>query len=246
MLNVKSLYTGSRLCDEDRKVFESINDERFQYLEKVSQIMKKMGTKDNRKRELELTHETADAMSVTISGTISLIKKLLESGFKFVLTGKLQSDRLEGEFGCYRQYCGGNFNISTYQVFGALKIQRLKLFNKLQISEQMSESGISECCGNVIENDEDLNLLDNCFELASTLSEVEKSTLYFIAAYVGHKEKNEILISEDTTTENDNSEFLEMVSRGKLSHPSPMILTYRNICTLFLKINKINAVQTYL
>ena len=54
---------------------------------------------------------------------------------KYVLTGHLQSDRIEAEFGIYRQQSGGNYNISVQQVANSLGLQRLKLFNKLDLEQ---------------------------------------------------------------------------------------------------------------
>ena len=36
-----------------------------------------------------------------------MIKMILGKSFKYVMTGEYQSDRLEGEFGIYRQLNGG-------------------------------------------------------------------------------------------------------------------------------------------
>ena len=46
-----------------------------------------------------LTFDTCSTLNVTLTGFASLIKLLLSHGFCYILQGKLQSDRLEGEFG---------------------------------------------------------------------------------------------------------------------------------------------------
>ena len=53
-------------------------------------------------RKLGLTTDTSDALHVTLDGIISLIPILLTK-MKYVLTAEFQSDRIEAEFGIYRQ-----------------------------------------------------------------------------------------------------------------------------------------------
>ena len=56
-----------------------------------------------------------------------------------MIAGKLQSDRLEAEFGIYRQSIGGNYLISVEQVLSSLSLQRLKMFHKLDIATTNSD-----------------------------------------------------------------------------------------------------------
>ena len=76
----------------------------------------------------------------------------------YVLTVELQSDRLEGEFGIYRQSSWGNYHISALQVFDRLSFQWLKLFHKLDIQKQ-SVHVTGQCCS-VALTDEELDLID--------------------------------------------------------------------------------------
>ena len=57
-------------------------------------------------RMLWFTSETSNALHQTLTGIVGLVKCLLDAGCKYVLSGKIQSDRLEGEFGIYRQSSG--------------------------------------------------------------------------------------------------------------------------------------------
>ena len=86
-------------------------------------------------RVMGLTSDTSNALHMTLNGLTTLIQKLL-SKMSYVLTTELQSDRLEGEFGIYRQLSGGNFHISALQVFNGLSFQRIELFHKLEVEKQ--------------------------------------------------------------------------------------------------------------
>ena len=81
-------------------------------------------------------------------------------------------------------------------------------------------SNESVCCaGNLQDKDDDLELLDNCFSEASNLLESERSTVYYICGYVSFKEN--LPVSDGVVTLSYESEFTELVSRGKLKHPPP-------------------------
>ena len=93
-------------------------------------------------------------------------------------------------------------------------MQRLKLYHKLELVQLCAES-LSSCCSNHV-NDEDLDLVDLCFTESSNLSEVERSALYYKCGYVAFKEMLGTCIA---TSSSVRTEFLELVSRGKLTHP---------------------------
>ena len=65
------------------------------------------------------------------------------------------------------------------------ELQRLKLFAKLQIDEEIWHTS-NECCTLPL-SDNELDAIDDCFE-NHCISETERSTLYYIADYVSRKE----------------------------------------------------------
>ena len=59
-----------------------------------------------------------------------LCSHLLENNFKYVLTGKFQSDSLEGRFSWYRQLLGGNYYLSVKQILDNKR--KIKVVSLLQ------------------------------------------------------------------------------------------------------------------
>ena len=103
------------------------------------------------------------------------------------MPGSIQSDRIEGEFGILRGSCGGNFYMSAEQVASVLQLQWLKLFSKLGIQFENTNGNI--CCNySLAESEEDLELVENYFEAASSLTVTEKTNLFYISGYVARKE----------------------------------------------------------
>ena len=86
-------------------------------------------------RVMCLTVDTSEALFITLNGISALIKLLLSKGFSYVLPGSYQSDRLEGEFGIFRQSAGGCYYKSFQQIVNNLALQRLKLFDPLEIDK---------------------------------------------------------------------------------------------------------------
>ena len=160
-----------------------------------------------------MTGDTSNAWHVTLNGLIDLVKSLLGLGVKYICLGKMQSDRLEGEFGAIRQMSGGCYSISVDQVISSLSLRILKLYSKLRLENIVDTNKNERCKGNLDDRDEDLELLDSCFNYASDLSEDEKASLYYISGYVAFKES--LTVPDDVViSDHDTGEFTEMISRG--------------------------------
>ena len=65
-----------------------------------------------------LTHDTQKSFKVqTMRGLHEVCKNLLNNaGFQYVLLREIQSDRIEGEFGVYRQSTGANLFMTSGDV----------------------------------------------------------------------------------------------------------------------------------
>lgn len=217
IINVKSPEKGIRLNDPDRLPITDPNDSRLDFLLKMATSLKKMDNAKKGHRIRSLTADTANAWHVTLTGMVEVTRKLLILGASYILLGKLQSDRLEGEFGIYRETSGGNYLISVEQVLNSLSLQRLKLYHKLHAESGVTSNENACCNGKLEDKDLDIEILERCFDDASHLSESERSTLYFISGYVAFKEN--IGFGETTSNDIPESEFTNLVSRNKLSHP---------------------------
>ena len=111
----------------------------------------------------------------------------------------------------------GNYHISMQQVLSSLSFQRLKLFHKLQCESSSKHEG-ENCCLEEL-SEEDWDNVATCFQRTSSLSDNEKSTFYYISGYVAKKDN--IIVEDDlfSDSETPESEFLHLVSRGKLTQP---------------------------
>ena len=160
MLNVRTTQVGIMKNDLNRESFSCVHDTRLTFIQDIEQDMatmfKQMETSSasTHTRVMGLTCDTGNALHVTLNGLAALIPELLTK-MRYVLTAELQSDRLEGEFGIYRQSSGGNYHISALQVFNGLSFQRLKLFYKLDVQKQ-SVHVTDQCC-TVALTDEELD-----------------------------------------------------------------------------------------
>lgn len=117
-----------------------------------------------------LTGEKANALHRNLVGVSVLIFLLLKKGYVYVLLGKFSSNRIEAEFGLCRPSRRGTYLIGAKQVINSVKLQRLKLYSKLDV-DSFECCIIDDCCTiDLKESEVDLDLIDNCFADASNLS----------------------------------------------------------------------------
>ena len=104
---------------------------------------------------------------------------------KYVLTAEFQSDRIEAEFGINGQLSGGNFHISVMQVYNGLNLQKWKLFHKLDVARDPTTCvhAADVCCIAPLTESE-VELLNICFEDSVDITEIERSSLYYICGYI--------------------------------------------------------------
>ena len=218
-LNVKTTDAGRNLNDSNREPCRSLEYERLMFIDDMGEQFKKMDASLSKYkgRVICLTVYTSNALHLTLKGIVALIKLLLTKGFTYVFPGIFQSDRLEGEFGIYRQSAGGNYYISVQQVINGLSLQKLKLFDKLEV-ESKNDHINDECCTSRL-NEHEVEMLDACFDNSSKLCEAEKSNVYYVSGYVAAKERLSIKTDEVEEKDRKYSEFTSLVSRGKLSYP---------------------------
>ena len=128
----------------------------------------------------------------------------------------------------FRDSSGSNYCICVQQLYHGLKLQRLKLYKKLEISDKYHKVGDADCCVSVHDSGTDF---ESGFEESSSISELEKSALYYISGYVAFKENISVRASE---LETDESEFFEEVSRGRLGHPPATLYDLSLYKTIFI------------
>ena len=102
ILNVKSPREAKKLNDPNRAKIDDVEDPRLNYLHRMATSLKLMDNSTRGNRRQGLTSETSNALHQTLIGLIDLVKTLLNLDHDYVLLGKIQSDRLEKEFGISR------------------------------------------------------------------------------------------------------------------------------------------------
>ena len=190
-----------------------------------------------RKRNPSLSAETLSSLLQTIDGLIDLSNHLLDNRFvKFVLLGAFQSDSLEGEFGAIRGMFGGLYHVALEQVLIASKLRQIKLLYDLGLEAQSVEGGLhNETCCTQDLTEADWNQIDNSFNLAQTIDENERTTLFYIAGYLTFKENLEPRDEPLDIEQSNEADFTRLVSRGKLKYPSEELFYFTVLCYGFFK-----------
>ena len=111
-------------------------------------------------------------------------------GFKYLLSGKLMSDPIEGRFGWHRQLNGGNFFMSVKQVLEAEK--KIRCLSLLQEQILFTAAGISKQDDAPVDDQDDQAEEDECswfIDLLATASiddipDSDAVVCYYVSEYI--------------------------------------------------------------
>ncbi|GFU14695.1 transposable element P transposase [Trichonephila clavipes] len=121
IMNIKNQTKGPNLKLKNSVPFSLMEDDRFTFFSKFVQWLDCWKNLKQNEREGCLSEETLFALRHTVNTTPELIKYLLtEQNFKYVLTGKFQTDNLEARFGQYRQMSGANYHVTVQEILQAV------------------------------------------------------------------------------------------------------------------------------
>ena len=178
IINVQDPNAWIRLNDPDRRPITSVDDPQVQFLLKIADMFESMNDYRGAVRGFGLTRETRRAIVQTLRGLVDMAKYLLELGMKYVLLGHFQSDDLERRFGIYRQRFGGLYLIGYEQVLLAEKLERIKLYDRLNTTPvPIPRHLVDECCSSDFDEDE-WAIIDTA-DTEEKVNLIEVTTLYW-------------------------------------------------------------------
>ncbi|MEO0684954.1 MAG: hypothetical protein AAFY76_07890, partial [Cyanobacteria bacterium J06649_11] len=185
------------------------------------------------------TAQTPSALINTLRSQAMLIDELLEDGYDYVMTGRLQSDPIECRFSQYRQMSGGRFLVSLREVLNTERILKCRSLIKEDINFWKENlKPISEDY-----EDEKLNLIDEALQgkgeeiFECVLDDASSEVATTISGYIVKKLikrtkcdtcKQKLTISSDDL---QNDEYLRILSRGGLIVPPKELAEF--VCTCF-------------
>ena len=181
-----------------------------------------------------LTAQTASALTSTLRSHAILIDELVNEGYSFVMTSRLQSDPIEKRFSQYRHMSGGRFLVSLREVLNSERILSCRSLIKKNINfwEENIQVDEDENVASVLDE-----LFDNRSEeiIESVLDNHSTEVAITISGYVARKltkrskfeECKTSLIACDNDIENDS--YLSLLSRGGLFVPSKSLAEF--VCT---------------
>ena len=193
-----------------------------------------------------LSRQTFSSLRLTNNAIADLSSDLLSEGYKFVLTGRMQTDCLERRFSHYRQMSGGRFLVSLSEVISSESIIKMKslLQHKLEISALTIESN-QEYDENLLE-EQVLKL--RCINYEDlVLSEKSHQVVAYISGYISHS-----LLKDASCLECINllqqdpilTQYLKDLDRGGLTLPSSSLSYYVESAFCVLEASETEIVQT--
>jgi hypothetical protein len=179
--NVKTPKKGQHKRDPFQDPITSVDDWKLTYLEEFSAYLETW----RRSNLAGLSRETFLALRQTISAFVPLSRYLIsEQSFSYVLLGFLQSDRLEGRFGWFRQLDGGNYFISLRQVRESER--KIRIISLLKYSG-FTVSDASDFITNHKETNVDAATIDNIISqlpFCDPPNADDSNVIYYIAGYI--------------------------------------------------------------
>ena len=217
VVNVSGKGQDKRLNDP----FRSVQTTESTSLDKFIDIFRNASSGHGANRIKCFTHDTKTAMVQTMEGLKAVCDYLLTDGnFQYVVLRELQSDRLEGEFGVYRQSTGASSFMTCGDVFNSSRKRLAKYAASTLESIETESSGQKnhDCLGldMVLEDAVVMEMCSSDIELTNC----EESSAAYVAGWLEKKCANELIFNEDEpVVEGEVKDFIETVSRGKLVVP---------------------------
>lgn len=240
IVNVKSVTEATRFNDSLRQAVTSLHCEALQTLRQFSEQCHLLNCRNGSQRDKCLTIDTNFALWRSSMGLAALASELIQNHrFNYVLLGTLQSDRLEGEFGCYRSMNGSNYFMTVKDVDSAFKGRGLQLLSKL--GEITNISKIQHSCHDCKDSSTEQfeYALDTlCYKL-SHLTKYQISASVYVAGYLC-KVTPEISL-EGELVPLEESQFTMLVSRGFLLIPTQNLATWVQLCMIFADVVSIRC-----
>lgn len=208
-----------------------LNDKKTEYFHALANWIEEWSQSPS----FKLTSQTASALINTLRSQAMLIDELLNDGYDFVLTARLQSDPIERRFSQYRQMSGGRFLVSLREVLNSERILSCRSLIKENVNF-WEEDLQPDTFDSMNEIDEALsNRREEILEsfLDSDSSEVGTTISGYVGKKLAKRSKcvhcKEMLNVRDEDLEHDT--YLSLLSRGGLFVPSKKLAEF--VCTCF-------------
>ena len=130
IVNVAGKSEDIRFNDQDRVVQTPQSNN----LSKYAQLFSNATSGHGSKRIQSLTHDTRKALIQTTEGLEAVCRHLYSKGQEYVCLKDLQSDKIEREFGIYRQSVGANFFMTAGDAVSSFK-KRLTRFSAVMLQQ---------------------------------------------------------------------------------------------------------------
>ena len=188
-------------------------------------------------KKFGLSQQTFKALIQSNYAISELSLELLNEGYEYVLTGRLQSDPLERRFSQYRQLSRGRFLVSLQEVLRSESIIKLKSLLKRNID-------ISSLCSPNIPTSlikdyaQDL-LLNDCDHLR--LTEDSQQVIVYISGYISLSLAERLKCPDCSSSLQNNkvsSEYFNNLNQGGLTLPNTSLHHYVSSAFCMLEVSE--------
>ena len=191
-------------------------DGKIEFLEKLASYVDEWRQSPN----FCLTKQTSHAFVTTLRSHAMLMRELLNEGYQYVMTRRLQSDPIENRFSQYRQMSGGRFLVSLREVLTSERILACRSLLKegIDIWSHKEEEDAEEVQNFLISLEVHEDDIIDAY-LSDETAEVSDLVSGYIARHILKKSKCEECKDIMIAKENDSlpKKYLREMSRGGFS-----------------------------
>lgn len=241
MVNVQHRFYGRNKIKPHATPFCSEDDQRLSWLRNMALWLDRWSERSKTSNEGFLSNDTYQALKHSLQSLVLLIKYLISTKkLEFVLTGKFQTDNLEGRFGQYRQLCGGNTLISVEEALQSekkLRVSSLLNIHSLSKGDIPIREFLIEFSPEVTQRFDPAFVSSFPIDKISVVDDDSMKVIVYVAGYVAKKLLSKIDCSDcceiigdkkkpfDVTVDVDLLTYFDHLNRGGLVYPSNVLVS---------------------
>ena len=242
IINVRSKSMDVRFNDPLRAVISDPEDKRLETLLEFGDMALNMAGRQG-KRQKQFTRDTAQGISHTCKGLVSLSRHLLSISHEYVMLGQFSTDPLEKEFSKLRQGSGGTYFINVQQIVEKTRIDKAKLLLTLGADTGAEDPGhkCSDCAFVLSSDEKACETVDCLVDLEASVPAETKAALVYIAGYVTRHDgeiDEERLLHRTTFYHQKYGGYTDALDRGGLNIPSDSACQWAIYCCMVFGVVK--------
>lgn len=253
--NVNNTTKGINKNDPDSFPYKNIQDPRLAFLREIADWVDSW--KNLQTNYGKLSPQTFFSVSFSCRSMADAIEYLItKQNYEYVLSETFSSDCIEGLFGIYRQSNGGSPHMSVAQILAVERKRRV--MSTIKLHGRVLELNDSDAPETSMESDHSIDIVYDSLNVDLSdfieLDETDKDPAVYVGGFISKKlakynSCKACLFSFECSVDDLNhpltlSDYFDDINRGKLTIPSPELVTIILKCAYFFHVYISNIISS--